>query len=229
MRDTTLMDRSPTEQHVAMRPRPTDSLKRVDVAVLADDRLTAEGTIACLRPHSTVRIVPANDAHLADVVLLIVQEVNTETMIQLSTIARRSADQPAIVLVTNRIQEQHVLHAVRHGLVSIVSRRDASADQLLRTVHASHGGQAQFPENMLSALMRQVRSVQAANPTTMTLEAREIEVLRLVAEGLDYAEISQRLNFCEGTITKVVQRVVSRLGLRNRTHAVAVALRSGTL
>ena len=61
------------------------------------------------------------------------------------------------------------------------------------------------------------------------LARREIEVLRLVAEGLDTAEIARRLSYSERTIKNVLHEVTTRLQLRNRPHAVAYAVRQGLI
>lgn len=65
--------------------------------------------------------------------------------------------------------------------------------------------------------------------TASGLETREVDVLRLLAEGLETTEIAQKLNYSERTIKSIVSVMMNRLGLRNRTHAVAYALRTGTL
>ena len=61
------------------------------------------------------------------------------------------------------------------------------------------------------------------------LRSREVDVLRLVAEGYDTAEIARTLSYSERTIKKVLHEMTMRLQLRNRSHAVAYALRAGLI
>jgi DNA-binding NarL/FixJ family response regulator len=61
------------------------------------------------------------------------------------------------------------------------------------------------------------------------LAERDLAVLRLVAEGYDTAEVAQRLAYSESTIKGVLHGVMARLEARNRSHAVAVALRGGLI
>jgi DNA-binding NarL/FixJ family response regulator len=61
------------------------------------------------------------------------------------------------------------------------------------------------------------------------LTDREIKVLKLLAEGLDTAEVGRRLFYSERTVKNIVHDVTSRLNLRNRTQAVAYALRQGLI
>jgi DNA-binding NarL/FixJ family response regulator len=74
------------------------------------------------------------------------------------------------------------------------------------------------------------RNVLAPNGLTASgLESREADVLRLLAEGLDTQEIAERLSYSERTVKNIIHGVLTRLNLRNRTHAVAFALRTGLL
>lgn len=64
---------------------------------------------------------------------------------------------------------------------------------------------------------------------TAGLGEREVEVLRLLAEGCDTSEVAARLYYSERTVKNVVSRAIRHLGVRNRAQAVAVATRSGLL
>jgi DNA-binding NarL/FixJ family response regulator len=61
------------------------------------------------------------------------------------------------------------------------------------------------------------------------LSDREYEVLRLIAEGLDTAEVAEQLSFSESTIKGVLTKVMVRIGARNRCHAIAIVLRRGLI
>jgi DNA-binding NarL/FixJ family response regulator len=61
------------------------------------------------------------------------------------------------------------------------------------------------------------------------LTERELGVLKLVADGLDTAEIAQQLAYSERTIKNIIHDITTRFHLRNRSHAVAFALRQGLI
>ena len=68
-----------------------------------------------------------------------------------------------------------------------------------------------------------------ATVETATLTGREAEVLRLVADGLDTAEVAEELAYSESTIKGVLAKLMTRLEARNRCHAVAIVLRQGLI
>ena len=61
------------------------------------------------------------------------------------------------------------------------------------------------------------------------LTEREVDMLRLFSEGWTTAEVAKKLSYSERTVKSVVQNVLVRFQLRNRTHAVAFAIRSGLI
>lgn len=65
--------------------------------------------------------------------------------------------------------------------------------------------------------------------TAEQVSEREREILRLVASGCDTTEIAYSLSYSESTIKGELARVMTRLRARNRSHAVALALRSGLI
>jgi DNA-binding NarL/FixJ family response regulator len=101
-------------------------------------------------------------------------------------------------------------------------------------IRAAAAGEGAVPADLLGRLLDQVGRLQRQVlwPNGMTfagLNEREIEVLRLVAEGFDTAEIAAKLSYSQRTVKNVLHDITSRLHLRNRSHAVAYALRHGLI
>jgi DNA-binding NarL/FixJ family response regulator len=99
---------------------------------------------------------------------------------------------------------------------------------------AAEEGHGTLPPDLLSTLLSQAgRFPRGEGPPRGLLlngfTEREIEVLRLLAEGYDTAEVADRLAYSERTVKNVLHDVTSRFNLRNRCHAVAYAVRAGVI
>ncbi|MER5850530.1 LuxR C-terminal-related transcriptional regulator, partial [Streptomyces sp. NPDC002012] len=95
-------------------------------------------------------------------------------------------------------------------------------------------GDGYMPPNLLGALMSEVGTLQEnvllpQGRHFSGLSAREIDVLRLVAEGHDTEVIATKLAYSERTIKNALQGVMTRYQLRNRSRAVAFAMRQGLI
>ncbi|MFK4104988.1 response regulator transcription factor [Streptomyces sp. NPDC019531] len=207
----------------------------VSVAVHAGDPVSGEGAVACLRSIQGITLLPPDRRPEADVLLVTVHQT-TEDMVRWMERAATESTNPdmRIVLVAETISEHHLMRAVTSGMVAFLPREEADRDRVVKTIRDSKRDRALVPEQMVGWLLEQVRTIQRTVlvPNGLTvggLQEREVEVLRLLADGLDTVEIAQQLNYSERTIKNIVSGMLTRLNLRNRSHAVAYAMRCGAL
>jgi DNA-binding NarL/FixJ family response regulator len=218
----------------APRPgAPTDRTKTV--SVVADDPVTGEGVVTALAGRPGLTLLPAHERPRADVLLVLTTEVTEESLRTMETLAARSAN-PAtrIVLVTDVLREHQVMRGVQCGVRAVLWRGETGVEAVAEAVHAVAGGRADFPPVVQGWLADQIHAVRRdvlapLGLTTTGLDTREVEVLRLLADGLDSAEIAERLNYSVRTIKNIVSGAMTRLGMRNRTQTVAHAIRSGAV
>jgi DNA-binding NarL/FixJ family response regulator len=117
----------------------------------------------------------------------------------------------------------------------VLRRRDATVEQLAAAVRGAARGDGMMPPDLLGKLMQQVtvaRPDDAAGASARTfggLTQRELRVLRLLADGYTTSEIAAELAYSERTIKNAIQAMTARLQLRNRSHAVAYAVRQGLI
>ena len=124
--------------------------------------------------------------------------------------------------------------AAEAGVSALVRRAEATPERLAQVITRVAAGEAEIPSDLLARLLGQVgklqRQILAPRGLTFSgLTEREIEVLRLVADGMDTAEIAHHMAFSERTIKSILHDVTTRLQLRNRAHAVAYAVREGLI
>ena len=138
------------------------------------------------------------------------------------------------MLVVSRLDDVGLLTATEEGVSGVLRRSGADTSSLSRTIRAVAVGNGSLPPDLLGRLLAQVGQLQrhVLGPRGLTfsgLTERELNVLKLLAEGLDTAEVGRRLFYSERTVKNIVHDLTSRLELRNRTHAVAYAIRQGLI
>jgi len=206
--------------------------KRISTYVYAKDPVSQAGIMAQLRPRPEIDVMEDEAIDAASVAVVVADEVDDETVRVVRAVQRNGC--PRVVLIVARLDDSGVFAALEAGACGLLRRNEASPTSLVSLVQAAAQGDGSVPPDLLGRLLSQIgrlqRQVLAPRGLTMSgLTEREIEVLRLVAEGLDTAEIADKLAYSERTIKNVIHDITSRLCLRNRTHAVAWAVREGLI
>ena len=154
-------------------------------------------------------------------------------------------DAPRILILTTFDLDEYVYDALRAGASGFLLK-DVTAERLFEAVRVIATGDALLAPAITRRLIGEFAVLRAKNESRSATAApgvpaapagfdiavaqltpRETQVLRLVAEGLSNAEIAARLVVSEETVKTHVSRVLSKLGLRDRTQAVVVAYESG--
>ena len=210
-------------------------IEPVTVAILASDPITAEGTAAYLLGRSDITLLPADCLDRVDVILVLATWVTDETLAQMELAAEKSASRETrFVLVGDGVREPQLLRAVSCGLVSVIPRKGTNHERIVGAIMAAHKDRLEMPDTALRWLIGHIRSIHrdVLIPNGLTaagVESREVDVLRLVADGMDTLEIAGRLNYSERTVKNIIHGMLTRLDLRNRPHAVAFAMRHGLI
>jgi DNA-binding NarL/FixJ family response regulator len=201
---------------------------RVPVAVTAPDPVSREGAVSLLRRHPEVEL--REESGPGTVALLIEDVLDEVALTRLRRVVR--SEGARAVLVVGTIRENELLDVIECGAGAIVWRREATAHRLVQAVLAAARGDGDLPADLLGRLISQVGSLHRgvsgrSGGLSLGPTSREVDVLRLVAEGLDTGEIAGKLSYSERTVKNVMHGLTTRLHLRNRAHAVAYALREG--
>lgn len=207
-------------------------MERIPVYLHATDMISRAGLVSQLRPRPEILLLEEADLAQAQVGVVVSDNVGEDTVRVLRSLRSRGVLQ--LVLVATHIDDGGLVLAVEAGVAGVIRRREASAERLVSVIAAAASGEGSVPPDLLGRLLTQVGQLQRGvlGPRGLTfsgLAEREIEVLRLVADGFDTAEIAERLAYSQRTIKNVLHDVTSRMHLRNRSHAVAYALRNGLI
>ena len=217
----------------------TAPLSTVRILVADDHEVVRAGFAALLdtQPDFTVLGIASDGAEAVqmsrelcpDVILMDVRMPGTDG-IEATRQLTGAAGGPRIIILTTFDLDEYVYDALRAGASGFLLK-DVTAERLFDAVRVVAAGEALLAPTVTRRLISEFARLRPAAPALSSgiaeLTARETEVLRLLAEGLSNPEIAGRLVITEETVKTHVSRVLSKLGLRDRTQAVVTAYESG--
>ncbi|MGH3434445.1 MAG: helix-turn-helix transcriptional regulator [Thermocrispum sp.] len=207
-------------------------MAQVRVAVYASDPLTDAGLTGYLSSRPEVTVADGPPPADADVVVAATDDLGPAMLATL----RQWADTTSapVVMLARELSHTDLLHVIERRVVAVLPRSGANDDRVLHAVLAAAAGGAMLPPQLLGRLLEHVerlhREVLAPRGLSSSgITPREAEVLRLMAEGMDTAEIASELCYSQRTVKNVLHGLTNRLNLRNRAHAVAHAMRADVI
>jgi NarL family two-component system response regulator LiaR len=132
-----------------------------------------------------------------------------------------------IIVLTSYHEDEYIFPALRAGALSYVLK-DVGPDELADTVRKAARGESVLHPRVASRVVQELRGAKRDTPNLFTdLSDRELEVLRLIADGLSNAEIADRLVISEKTVKGHVSNILSKLHMMDRTQAAVFAWQQG--
>ncbi|HET6625337.1 MAG TPA: response regulator transcription factor [Nocardioidaceae bacterium] len=204
----------------------------VRVLVADDHPVVRAGLRAVLELQDDFTVVAETDT--ADDAVRLVQEHQVDVVLMdlqfhgrmagAAATARLTAlpSPPRVLVLTTYETEADILAAIEAGATGYLLK-DASPDELADAVRSAAAGQTALAPAIANRLMQRMRTPQ------QSLTARELDVLRLVADGLSNADISKRLFLSQATVKSHLVHIYTKLGVDSRTSAVASATDSGLI
>ena len=163
-----------------------------------------------------------------DVVLMDVRMPKMDGIEATRRLGRIAPQPPRVLMLTTFDLDEYVYDALRAGASGFLLK-DAPAAQLVDAIRIVAAGDALLAPSITRRLIAEfVRRPQPADtPALAELTPRELEVLKLIAEGLSNTEIASRLVVSEATVKTHVGRILAKLDLRDRVQAVILAYETG--
>jgi DNA-binding NarL/FixJ family response regulator len=164
---------------------------------------------------------------------VVVMDMNMPGMsgVEATRLMRETSPAASILMLTMATDEAEVLDAVRAGASGYLLK-DAELSDIVTAIHAAAAGHSTIAARVARHLLLSVRINDVVSSTVTSskihdLSAREREVLTLVADGCDNAEIAGRLYVSSSTVKNHVSRLLEKLGVDNRVQAATFAIRDG--
>jgi NarL family two-component system response regulator LiaR len=216
----------------------------ITVLIVDDHAVVRQGVHAFLAKQPGLEVVgeAANAAeavtqagqHVPDVVLmdLVMPDENNVLGVEGVEAIRRVkqvSPRSQVVVLTSYDSDEHVFPALRAGALSYVLK-DIGSDELAEAIRKAARGEVVLHPRIAARVVQELTGASRNSPNPLTdLSERELEVLRLIADGLSNADIAQRLVLSEKTVKGHVSNILGKLHLADRTQAAVFAWREGVV
>ena len=220
-------DKLRTEQATTTTPRAAMETEDIRILLVDDHTILREGLAAVLNAVDGFEVVAqAADGQTAleqfreltpDVAIVDLRMAGMDG-VTLTTAMREENANARVILLTTYDTDEEIFRGLRAGASSYLLK-DVDSARLAETIRAVHAGRKEIPPEIAAKLADHVASE--------TLTPRQEEVLRGVAEGKSNLEIAKSLYVSEGTVKAHVKAILQKLGARDRTQAITIAIRRG--
>jgi two-component system response regulator DevR len=211
----------------------------IRLMIIDDHEMVREGLKAILVTEPDFSIV--GDAANAEEALELIEHLRPDVVlldvrlpgvsgIEVCRIVTEQYPKTAVIILTTFTDEQVIAQCIQAGAKGFILK-DVERFDLKRAIRAVARGEAAIDTKTAATVLAQLRRVPLTKKELLTesLSSQQIVILRLVAQGLSSREIATQLYLSENTVKGYVQEILHRLGVKNRTEAVMVAVKQGWL
>ncbi|MEU6173689.1 response regulator transcription factor [Streptantibioticus parmotrematis] len=205
------------------------------MAVHTTDAVVRAGLTSGLRQDQRLSEVDATAAPQdVDVTVVAVETADDSLLKTLHGLAADHAPGTRFLVIARQRWRIEVPVAIDHGVRAVLWHGDFSPARFTSAVLAVARGDTSFPHDLEEDPAGHPQGTRceahaAAERPPSQVSERERDVLRLISEGRELAEIAAELCYSERTIKYTLYGVMKRFGVRNRAHAVAHAIRTGLI
>ncbi|HXV98556.1 MAG TPA: response regulator transcription factor, partial [Anaerolineae bacterium] len=149
--------------------------------------------------------------------------------VEATRLVKQVSPRTQVIVLTSYHQDEHIFPAIRAGALSYLLK-DVEPRELADAVRKAARGEATLHPRVASRVVQELHGARrdATNPFT-ELSERELDVLRLIADGLSNADIAERLIISDKTVKSHVSNILNKLHLADRTQAAVFAWREGVV
>ncbi len=211
----------------------------IRLLIIDDHEMVREGLKAMLMAEPDFSIV--GDAANAEQAFTLIERLHPDVAlldvrlpgmsgVEVCRTVTEKYPETAVIILTTFTDEHLVAQCIQAGARGFIIK-DIERFDLKRSIRAVARGEAAIDPKAAVAVFAQLRRSpsQQHEPAPEPLSSQQLVILRLVAQGLSSREIALQLYLSENTVKGYVQEILHRLGVKNRTEAVMVAVKHGWL
>jgi NarL family two-component system response regulator LiaR len=205
-------------------------VNKINVVIVDDHEVVRKGLLAYLAVTHDIDIIgeASNGQEAIDIcvekhpdVVLMDLVMPEKTGIEAIREIRVKVPETKIIALTSFQEPDMVKEALREGAISYLLK-NVSGEDLVGAIHSAHSGKPTIAPEVTLNLVRQEKNKESIESLTI----REKEVLSLMVEGMSNTDIAEKLFISRSTARAHVSNILSKLGVSNRSEAVAFALRN---
>lgn len=192
--------------------------------------LTRPGIVVIAEGDSGSAAVEIARTHLPDVMLLDIRMKDGDGLQSLPAI-QAASPQTSIIMLTTYANPGYLARAIHSGAVGYLSK-ETDPERIVRAVHSAAAGESLIDRTLLEMALNHAAEThvslpQPAEEPTEPLSERELEVLRLIVNGMNNNSIADVLSISLPTVKTHVQHILHKLHVADRTQAALLAVRRG--
>ena len=211
---------------------------KVTVLLVDDHKVVRQGVRAFLQAQADIEVVAEADSgetavtlaaeHAPDVVLMDLVMPGMDGVAATRAVKAQSP-RTQIIMLTSYHQDEHIFPAIRAGALSYLLK-DIEPAALAEAVRQAAQGEAVLHPRVAARVVQELHGSRQESVNVFTeLSERELEVLRLIADGANNSSIAEQLFISEKTVKSHVSNILGKLHLADRTQAAVLAWREGVV
>ncbi len=210
-------------------------MPNIRVYLVEDQALIRESLRAMLQLEADIEVVgEAAEAELAlqtletldvDLVLMDIGLPKMDGIEATRVLKGKRHDLPVVMLTSN--QDEYLTKALAAGASGFILK-SCTRQQLVDAIKVAFQGQVPIDPSLTGRLVRDIAELQQVRRESL-LTPRQVEILKMVAEGTRYAEVATKLFVSETTVNREMRNIFNRLGVNDAAHAVSEAYKGGLI
>ncbi len=212
--------------------------ERISVLIVDDHSVVRQGVRAFLEAQPDLTI--AGEAESGEQAIQLAQELIPDVVlmdlalpgidgVEATRQIKRVSPRSQVIVLTSYYEDEHVFPALRAGAISY-TLKDLRPGELVEIVRKAAAGESVLHPRVASRLIQEVRQAKRTVPPAFAeLTERELEVLRMIAEGHSNAVIAEQLVLSEKTVKGHVSNILGKLHMEDRTQAAVFAWQQGLM
>jgi two-component system, NarL family, response regulator LiaR len=218
--------------------RTETSAETISIIIVDDHAVVREGVRAFLETQPDLLVL--GDAGSGEEALRLVAETAPDVVlmdlvmpgmdgVETTRRVKRISPRTQIIVLTSYHQNEHIFPAIRAGALSYLLK-DLDSHELAGAIRKAARGEATLHPRVAARVVQELHGATRAEVNAFTeLSERELEVLRLIADGVSNSDIAAQLVISEKTVKSHVSNILSKLHVLDRTQAAVYAWREGVM